>query len=940
MKISTIRLLSIGFVFLFSASVSAGKLKQDPKLVTGKLSNGLTYYIYPNNYPKGEAVFRLFIKSGSVYEEESQRGLAHFLEHMAFNGTKTFSGNSMIRYLESKGAMFGKDLNAHTSFNETVYKLQLPTNDPGLLDTTMTILADWADGLLLDGKEIDSERGVILSEWLSKTGPEKDAENAFLLDVLNGSRFSERLVIGDTAVIRHFPYERLREYYQQWYHPQLMAVAIAGDVDVRRTEKLIHQKFEGIDKPMRGEAPQYDIPDYAGEKAKVIVQESLGKIEYNRMQLVPVSKPVSTQEAYQDYLQRLLLNRLMKSRFSSFSFENPPYKNPSVSVSNLLNTKGILYASVELIPNKVDSGIQTFSRQLEQMYRFGFIPLEIEKAKKSYMNTLRRSVTSKSPVNSMDFMDQLYSCFYRGEALITPQMEYKLARKYIDSIDSLSLVTMLRQMVKPQQTHYMITAFDKVSKELPSEERILSMSEAVRKENIEPYSKLLDIPETLLSRQPKAGKVIGSRLIDGIGARELTLSNGAKVIFRRSTTKKSQLSLTSFRQGGLYALDSTNYVSGLYAGGIISLSGAGEFSREALNHFMAGNTASVRYLIDKTRSGVAATANMEDKETLFQLMYLKWTAPRVDSSLFAQTKQKAIESYLTDNRTDEQQFARDFGYLLQGRNYTNRELTDTILNTELREESLLPVFNRSFGSARDYTFILTADCQMDELMPLILKYIGGLPSGKPQTTYVYAGPRIPKTSVVFERKVSDSPKAVVTLAFQNDRIGENQRIYDLKGEIMQSVLRTKLMKVLREELGMVYSVGVSIGSTLHPSELSRNTIAYTCLPENVNLLVDKSMEQIKRMVADPACFEQELKDVKANLVKDMGLESQKDSFWSTFIRNSLFNGETDWDYVANFENIVNGITANQIAGMLDAGFLKTPMVRAVMFPKDGNKNNK
>jgi len=933
MKIFQIRFLLIGLVLLVSGSVSAGKLKQDPKLVTGKLSNGLTYYIYPNSFPKGEAVYRLFIKSGSVFEEESQRGLAHFLEHMAFNGTKTFPDNSLIRYLESKGAKFGKDLNAHTSFNETVYKLQLPTNDAGLVDTTLTILADWAGGLLLDSAEIESERGVILSEWLSKTGPEQDAQNTFLMDLLNGSRFSERIVIGDTAVIKHFPQERIRDYYRQWYHPQLMAVAIAGDVDIRKTEKMIREKFEHIDKPGKSEIPLYTIPDYQKEQAQIVAHKSLSKIEYNRMQLVPVLEPVSTRAAYQAYLQRLLLNRLMKNRFSTFIFENPPYKNPSASISNFLNTKGVFLASAELIPNKIDTGIQTFSRQLEQMLRFGFIPLEIEKAKKSYINSLRRSVQSKTPVKSMDYMDQLYSCFYKGDRLITPKMEYKLAMKYIGSIDSTFLVHFLQNMVKPEQTHYMMTAFDKVAEELPSEKEILSMAAAVRNEKMEPYSKTLDIPETLLPEEPKEGKVLDDKVMPEIKARVLTLSNGAKVIFRRSNTSKSQLTLTSFRKGGLYALDSTEYVSGLYAGGIISLSGAGAFSREALSHFLAGNTASIRFLIDKTRSGVAATANMEDKETLLQLMYLKWTAPRMDTSLFKQTKSKAIESFLTANKTDENMFSRDFGYLIQGKDYTNQELTDTILRTELREEKLLPIFNRCFGSARDYTFILTADCEMDELMPLILKYIGGLPSGKPQMNYVYAGPQIPKDSVKFERKAGDSPKAVVSLVFQQDQIGENMRMFDLKGDMMQAVLRTKLMKVLREELGMVYSVSMSSGATLHPSALSRKTIAFSCLPENVDLLIEKSLEQIRLMISNPSCFEQELNDVKANLVKDMRLDSQKDSFWSGFIRNSLFNGETDWSYVANFEETVKGITAQQITELMEKSFLKTPMIRAIMYPK-------
>ncbi len=211
--------------------VSAQEIVQNPKLIKGTLDNGLTYYIFPNDFPKGKAVYRLFIKSGSVYETEEQKGLAHFLEHMAFNGTKHFPGNSLIQYLESKGAKFGRDLNAHTFYNETVYKLTLPSNSVGMVDTTLTILADWLDGLLLEEEEIDAERGVIMSEWLSKQRPEAEVNDALLMELMNNSRFSERKVIGDTAVIRNFEYSTLRNYYESWYQPNLAAIAIAGDVD-------------------------------------------------------------------------------------------------------------------------------------------------------------------------------------------------------------------------------------------------------------------------------------------------------------------------------------------------------------------------------------------------------------------------------------------------------------------------------------------------------------------------------------------------------------------------------------------------------------------------------------------------------------------------------------------------------------------------------------
>jgi zinc protease len=926
------RILCIAALLVLHVS-SIWALKPDPKLVTGKLSNGLTYYIYPNDYPKGEAVFRLFIKSGSVFEEPSQRGLAHFLEHMAFNGTVHFPDDRLIRFLESRGAKFGADLNAHTSYNETVYKLQLPTKDADFMDSTMTILSDWAGGFLLDSLQIDKERGVIYSEWLSKKGPQQEAQDAFLMELLNGSRFSERKTIGDTAVILHAPHDRLREYYQHWYHPKLMAVAVAGDVDVKQMEKLIHEKFDNLNKPDIKGLPNYLIPEYSDVKAKVVSHESLTEIDFSQIQLLPMSEPIHTEAAYKSYLNRQMLNRLMMSRLNRLSFENQPYNEASVSISSFLNTSNVLLASAQLIPNKLDTGIQVLTGHLEQMYRFGFIPLEINKVKKSYMNALERNAKTPKPVPSSSYMDELYGLFYRGDQLVSPKEELRLAKKYMRNIDSLSIVTLLHETVKPEKMHYMLTGFSKDSTGLPSEKKILSLVEEAQKKAVKPYTMELDVPETLLPKEPKAGKVTAVRALDDIQAQELTLSNGAKVIFRRSVASKSQLTLTAFRKGGLYAMDSTSFVSGLYASGIIGQSGAGAFSREALNHFLAGNTASVRFLIDRSRAGIAGNSNLSDKETLFKLMYLRWTQPRLDTVIFKQIKDKAIEAYRTANHTDEERFARDFSYMLQGCNFTNKEQTDTVLQADLKQSLLLPIFDQAFGSVDGYTFIVTADCHMEELKPLIIKYIGGLPGGKAQTEYTYAGPVIPHKAQVLERRASDSPKASVTLSFQEDKIEGSLQLFDLKADMVKAVLRMKLLAKLREEMGMVYSVSVSVGSTLHPNMLSRKSISFVTMPENAHLLIDSTYQQIRRMVNQPTSFERELADVKTNLIKDIHLQDQQDSFWGSYIRNSLFNKESDWKWVSNFEQTVNSITTQDLAAEMKRCFLDVPAIKAIMYPK-------
>lgn len=909
-------------------------MKQDQNLIKGTLSNGLTYYIYPNEYPKGEAVYRLFIKSGSVFETEDQRGLAHFLEHMAFNGTEHFPGDGIIRYLESKGAKFGVDLNAHTSFNETVYKLQLPTTDPAMIDSTFLILSDWANGLLLDSLEIEQERGVIFSEWLSKSGPEKDAQNAFLMELLNDSRYSERIVIGDTGVILGCSHQALRNYYEQWYHPKRMAIAVSGDVDPKLAKALIKKHFGGIKAPNATNPPYYGIPTYKEPKLTVVSHPSLKTVEYNQIQLLPMFEPINSKKGYQDYLKRTLLNRLFKARLAALTFEDLPYKNGSASLSSFLNTSGVFLVSAELIPGKLDEGLSLFNEHMEQMFRYGFLNMEIDKVKKIYLSQLKRKATSRTPTPSETFMNDLYANFFNNQQVITAQTEYKLALKYMPSLDSLTFVSLLKEVIKPQQTRYFMTAFDQVAGEIPSEENHQAFLDSLRNTTMSPYFKAVDVPDVLLSQQPKSGRVIEETKIEPIEALRIKLSNGATVYYRKSLSDKGRVQLTGYREGGIYAMDSAAFVSGIYAGSIVGLSGAGAFTRDALSHYLAGNSASVRLLTERNRSGLVASAEIDDVETMFELLYLKWTQPRIDTAVFEQTKRQAIESYRTQNKTASTVFYQDLQYLLSGRTYVTREMTDTLLEQEFQLDWLMPAFQHSFGTADGYTFIVMSDVDYAELEPYVLRYLGGLPTGKAETAYVYKGSQSPVENIDFQRKAGDAPKATVSLIYQGTNVSEGMSSFELKNELMKTVLRTNLLKELREALGMVYSVGVSVSGTKHPADLFRTTISFSCKPEDVDTLVERTNAVLHRLVNDPASMATVLTDAQKNLIKAQSLDQQRDSYWSAFIRNSLYNKDYDWNFPGQFEQRVNAVTPEVLAKHVKTMVFEVPQVKAVLLPKD------
>lgn len=920
-------------LFLIVAGASAKGIERHPGLIEGELNNGLTYYIFPNDYPKGEAVYRLFIKSGSIYEKESQKGLAHFLEHMAFNGSKHFPGNSLVRFLESKGARFGKDLNAHTSFNETVYKLQLPSNDPSVVDSTITILADWCGGLLLDSLEIENERGVILSEWLSKTGPKFDAQNALLMELLNNSHFSQRIVIGDTAVIKNFPHQELRDFYNEWYHPSLMAVAVTGDIDAVAVERAIVEKFGGYHGKKR-RLPDYAIPDYREMELKSVIDDSFDKIELVGLQLMPLLSPVKKERDYPAYLQRILLNRLFSLRLNTFSFDHPDYNKASAGLSSFLNEKSVLTTSVELQPNKVVSGAGQFLDHLEQMYRYGFISAEIERVKKSYLASLERKAYSKAPVQSINLMNEIYSDFFTGNTIVTPKEEFRLAQKYIEKIDSTSLVHYMQKTMDWDKTHFLLTSFETEGDETLLRDSIFTILSNIKRKKLYPYAKEIEIRSELLNEIPSGGKIVSKRHIPEVDIDELILSNGARVFYKHSSEEKERILLSGFRKGGLYAVDSTNYVSGSYAAGIIGLSGAGNFSRDELSYFLAGNTASVRFLIDKTRSGISASSVPADMETLFQLLYLRWTQPRVDNSVFNQIKEKAIESYQNKNETGSEKFYEAFSTLLQEDNYTNRKLNDTIIDRELHADKALKVFNDTFGGAGSFTFVIISDLLLEELEPYIETYLAGLPEGTPDMDYKIKRNLKPiQERIVFEQHIGENPRASVSLLFQQDTAGESAALNSLEDDLIKAVIRMKLLRALREEMGMVYSVSVSASSTLYPSPVSRQTISFTTAEENVEILIERTLSELKKMAYEPDYFLSELMDVKTNLKKEMELNKQKSTFWSSTIRNTIFNNEREWRIVTDFNEIIQGITSAQIAGKIAERMVESDsFVQAVLYP--------
>ena len=925
----------LSFLLILASLTLAAREKPLPQrdsLRVGKLKNGLTYYILPNSYPEGEAVYRLFVKAGSLYEEERQRGLAHFLEHLAFNGTQHFPEDALIRVLERYGASFGKDLNAHTSYGETVYKLQLPTAPEALVDTTLLILRDWARGLTIDSLQVEKERGVILSERLQRRKAGQDASDAFLEEILGGSRYALRKTIGDTSVIQHCTVQDIRDFYTCWYRPSLLAVAVVGDVDPDQMEARIKEHFADMHKVRRPKPVTYGIPLYEDFAARTVFDSTLTDIQLDILQKAPACPAVTTEKDFRPYLVRMMANRLAKQRLSRLSFDGKDYKDASLSVSGLLGVLDVCDLSVKLEKGKVTSGVSQALDAARQIRDYGFTSAEIEQVRRSLLSAYRNRTNPQHRTASSSLMDEVYSAFYLGDAILGPRTEYELMEKYLPTVDSLALVSYLQETYARAPFHAILRAPASLKGECGDAAWLDSLVRAAFSVPSVPYAYRLDIPAQLCE-DPVPGRIVSETRHPELNLVDWQLSNGARVLYRRSALSRNKISLSGCRAGGFNALDSADYYTGIFADKVVPGSGAGAFSRDALRFFLSGNSASALFVGAPGRTGLLCSAVDEDIETMFRLFYLRWTQPRVDEDYAKLLIQKTVDAYRSKEPDPQADFSRELGHLLSGSNYTNAELTDTLVLTQVRVDRFLPVFNQLYGSADGYAFVITANLDEALIRSYAERYLAALPGGPACTERVAPDRVVPKRDTSLIRHTAKTERTVVSLIFQGtEKPDLSMAEIQMEQSALKAVLRTALMARLREDMGKVYSVGVSAAGALFPSYIERTTVQFSCKEEDATLLVEESLQVMQGLVANPSSMARTLADVRANLKKEHEMNLQKSSWYGSYVRDAIYQGEEDWSLPGRYPSLVDTLTPERMAARIGT-ILAQPRVTAILYPE-------
>ena len=846
-----------------------------PGVTVGQLENGLQYYIRENSEPANRAEFSLVVKVGSVVEDEDQLGLAHFLEHMAFNGTENFEKQELIDFMESIGMRMGADLNAGTSFDETRYMLQIPTDSPEVMANTFQILEDWAHGLTLDPEEIDKERGVIIEEWRLRRGAAARIQDEQFPVLLRDSRYAERSPIGTVESLETFEHEALRRFYRDWYRPDLMAVIAVGDFDGAEVEALLIEHFEGISAPENPrERIEYSVPDHDETLFTIATDEELTSTSVAVYHMLALDE----QETIGGYRQQLvegLYNGMLNLRLGEIARNpDPPFLGAGSSKGSLVRSKGAYLLSANVPEDGIERGLEVVFTEAERVARFGFTASELERQKIDVLRGIERAYTDRANRGSASYAAEYSRAFLDDEPIPGIEYEFELYKRFIPEITLTEVNQIGSEWIRPQNRVVVVTGPEKEDLDMPSEEALLAVLTGVADMEITAYEETV-IDQPLLAEIPEGSAVVGTReFAEDIV--EWELGNGVRVALKPTDFREDQVLFQGFSPGGTSLASDEEWIPASSATALIQGGGLGPFNTTDLRRVLTGKVASARPFISSFEEGVTGSGSPQDLETMFQLIYMTFTAPRADPEYF--------EVFNTRNRTSLQN--RDASPAVAFNDAINRIMTqDALRSRPVTVETLdhtdlggsLAFYQDRFEDASDFTFIFVGNIDLDVMRPLVERYLGGLPSTNRVETWRDLGERPPRGVIEEIVRKGLEPQSQTRLFFTGS-IDYGDRSQRLGIAVMTSVLEARLREVLREELGGTYSVSVGSSFSWRPAGQYRLSISFGSDPERADELLAAVYEEVDRLKNSPP-DEAEVNDVLEAQRRAWETNQESNSWW-------------------------------------------------------------
>ncbi|MBN2280426.1 MAG: insulinase family protein [Candidatus Marinimicrobia bacterium] len=907
----------------------AEKLPFDPKVKIGSLDNGLTYILRQNIKPENRLSLRLVVKAGSIDEDENQRGLAHLCEHMAFNGTRHFEKDALVNYLESIGMEFGAELNAYTSFDETVYMLNLPTDSTEILEKGFQVLDDWASNVSYENEEIDKERGVVHEEWRSGRGAGQRVRDQFLPVLFHGSKYGERLPIGLMDVVDNCTYETLKKFYNDWYRPDLQAVVVVGDLPVEKMEELVKKYFSDNQNPPESRPRKLEeVPDQADTKY-VIATDS----EMNRTTIYIYFKheieDKSTVDWYRKNLAKTLYSSMLNNRYNELIQKaNPPFIGAFAGESDFIRSKRFYSVAALAEETGIETAFTTLLTEVKRVEAHGFLESELERTKAEILKNFKHAYTEREKTPSDRFTDEYTDYFLNGDPAPGIEWSWEFVQKILPAISLKEVNQLTQELISDDNRVIIITGPEKEGLIYPDEIKLADLTEAVNNHEIEAYTENID-DSPLVSGVVRPGMTVEKKTIEAVKVNFLKLSNGIKIYYKVTDFQKDEIRMSAFSPGGHSLSSDEDFISASYAASIIDLSGLGDFDNIALQKKLSGKRVAASPYIGELREGFTGSCSVTDLETLLQLVHLYFTKPRKDETAFQSTLSRQL-ALLENRKANPMSALQDtLTTTLTQNHFRSRPMTPEILKSELNLDKSFSFYRERFADADDFTFFFVGNINPELFETLCMKYLGSLPSLPRVDEWKNTGVEYPQGLVEKELKAGVDPKSNVVLVYNGQ--SEWNYINQKKLEVVKDVLNIMLREKIREDESGTYGVRCQANFQRIPESEHQIMIYFGCDPQRAELLTTLLLAEIEKLISTGPTLEN-LDKVKAAEQRNFEKNLKENGFWLGKLNFYIYNGLNINEIPSEIE-ITNSFTVDDIQQAAQQYFGNN-LIKILQFPAE------
>jgi len=886
------------------------KLPTDPDVVTGVLDNGLTYYIRNNHKPENKVELRLVVKAGSILENENQRGLAHFMEHMNFNGTKNFEKNSLVSYLQSIGVKFGADLNAYTAFDQTVYMLPIPLDKPDNLEKGFQIIEDWAHNALLTDKDIDEERGVVLEESRLGKGAEDRMMKKYFPKLAQGSLYAERLPIGKDSIIKYSTYDKVRSFYHDWYRPDLQAVIIVGDIETSKAKEMLMKHFAGLKNPEHERERTYATVNPRTAPEAMVVTDSEATNSFVSI-MFPFEKKHDevTLGDYRTDMEKELVQQMLNRRFQELAqSSNPPFPFGGCGFDDMVHgyqNFGLYAMSGSDGPEKA---INALAGELMKANQYGFTESELELAKKEMNAGMDKMYNEKKTTESKQYVEEYIRAFLNKEPFPGLENEHKYYNDLMPGIKVAELNTMFKGWMKNPNTFTLVTAPQKSDVKLPTDAELLAMTQKAFHQEVKQEEEK-KVASSLMDTKPTAGKVVSQQAEEGLNATTYTLSNGIKVTIKPTDFKSDEILFKGIKNGGTNNYGVADKSNAHFATDVVDGMGVGNFTPNDLEKVMAGKEVKVDFSMSDINDNISGSSTVKDFESMLQLVYLNITQPRKDEGLFSAFKQKQMMMLQFMSSNPQMAF---FDTTVKTM-YNNNPLARMIIPKQsdfdaLNMDRALEIYKNEFGSADGYHFFIVGNIKPDEAKSLIETYLGSIAANNKPVSFKDNMVRPVQGNKELKVKKGKEKKSMIMACYTGE--APYSEDFELRAQALAEVLNIKVIEDLREKMSDIYTGGFYGKVTKEPYPHYSVVLQLPCGPEHVDTLIAAANIEIKDLQkSGPET--KDLDKVKAQWLEKYKTDVKENKFWSSALENVLFWGK-DKDRVLKYETYVNKLTPGDV----------------------------